>query len=110
MRPQPVLPGARRPDVEVGEQTGALDEMLQRLAIMYNDEVEQTADNLATILEPILIVLMGAVVGGIVICLFCRCSTTSSWSTRPLLGLVHRGLPVGSECDRATDEPWRERH
>jgi len=48
--------------VEVGEQTGALDEMLQRLAIMYNDEVEQTADNLATILEPILIVLMGAVV------------------------------------------------
>jgi len=38
--------------VEVGEQTGALDEMLQRLAIMYNDEVEQTADNLATILEP----------------------------------------------------------
>jgi type IV pilus assembly protein PilC len=56
--------------VEVGEQTGALDEMLQRLAIMYNDEVEQTADNLATILEPILIVLMGAVVGGIVICLY----------------------------------------
>jgi type IV pilus assembly protein PilC len=37
---------------------------------MYNDEVEQTADNLATILEPILIVLMGAVVGGIVICLY----------------------------------------
>ena len=70
MRLNPFFPALVVQMVEVGEQTGALDEMLQRLAIMYNDEVEQTADNLATILEPILIVLMGAVVGGIVICLY----------------------------------------
>jgi len=77
MRLNPFFPALVVQMVEVGEQTGALDEMLQRLAIMYNDEVEQTADNLATILEPILIVLMGARGGrhrhlpGI-----CRCSTT----------------------------------
>ena len=70
MRLNPFFPALVVQMVEVGEQTGALDEMLQRLAIMYNDEVEQTADNLATILEPILIVLMGAVVCGIVICLY----------------------------------------
>jgi type IV pilus assembly protein PilC len=56
--------------VEVGEQTGALDEMLERVAEFYNGEVDQTVDNLASILEPFLVIIMGVVVGTIIICLY----------------------------------------
>lgn len=56
--------------VEVGEQTGALDEMLERVSEFYNGEVDQTVDNLTSILEPFLVIIMGAVVGSIIICLY----------------------------------------
>lgn len=56
--------------VEVGEQTGALDEMLQRVADFYTGEVDQTVDNLTSILEPFLVVIMGVVIGSIIICLY----------------------------------------
>jgi type IV pilus assembly protein PilC len=56
--------------VEVGEQTGALDEMLQRVADFYMGEVDQTVDNLTSILEPFLVVIMGVVVGSIIISLY----------------------------------------
>jgi len=56
--------------VEVGEQTGALDEMLERVAEFYMAEVDQTVDNLTSILEPFLIIIMGAVVGTIIISLY----------------------------------------
>ena len=56
--------------VEVGEQTGALDEMLERSADFYMGEVNQTVDNLTSILEPLLVVTMGVVVGTIIISLY----------------------------------------
>ncbi|MGH9006960.1 MAG: type II secretion system F family protein, partial [Acidimicrobiales bacterium] len=56
--------------VEVGEQTGALDDMLQRLSEFYSDEVDQTVDNLTSILEPFLVVIMGVVIGAIIIALY----------------------------------------
>ena len=56
--------------VEVGEQTGALDEMLQRVSDFYIGEVDQTVDNLTSILEPFLVVIMGVVVGAIIISLY----------------------------------------
>jgi type IV pilus assembly protein PilC len=56
--------------VEVGEQTGALDEMLQRVADFYLGEVDQTVDNLTSILEPLLVVFMGVIVGAIIISLY----------------------------------------
>ena len=56
--------------IEVGEQTGALDEMLQRSADFYMGEVNQTVDNLTSILEPLLVVTMGAIVGTIIISLY----------------------------------------
>jgi type IV pilus assembly protein PilC len=56
--------------VEVGEQTGALDDMLQRIADFYMGEVDQTVDNLTSILEPFLVVVMGVVVGAIIISLY----------------------------------------
>jgi type IV pilus assembly protein PilC len=56
--------------VEVGEQTGALDDMLQRVSDFYIGEVDQTVDNLTSILEPFLVVIMGVVVGAIIISLY----------------------------------------
>ncbi len=70
MRENDVFPTLVVQMVEVGEQTGALDEMLQRVSDFYMAEVDQTVDNLTSILEPFLIVIMGAVVGTIIISLY----------------------------------------
>jgi len=56
--------------VEVGEQTGALDAMLKKVAQFYDQEVEVTVNNLTSLLEPLLTVFMGAGVGAMVICLY----------------------------------------
>jgi type IV pilus assembly protein PilC len=56
--------------IEVGEQTGALDAMLKKVAEFYDQEVEVTVNNLTALLEPLLTVVMGAGVGAMVICLY----------------------------------------
>lgn len=53
--------------VTVGEETGALDEVLKNMADFYQDEVEQTMENLPIIIEPILMLVMGLGVAGIAI-------------------------------------------
>jgi type IV pilus assembly protein PilC len=70
MRENDIFPTLVVQMTEVGEQTGALDEMLVRVADFYMAEVDQTVDNLTSILEPFLIVIMGAVVGTIIISLY----------------------------------------
>ncbi len=54
----------------VGEETGALDEMLEKVGSFYDQEVESLVDGLTSLIEPLLIVIMGAMVGGMVICLY----------------------------------------
>ena len=56
--------------VEVGEQTGALDNMLHKVGEFYDGEVENTVNNLTALLEPILTVVMGVMVGFMVICMY----------------------------------------
>lgn len=56
--------------IAVGERTGALETMLMKIADFYDSEVRATVDGLTSLIEPILIGLMGIVVGGIVIALF----------------------------------------
>jgi type IV pilus assembly protein PilC len=56
--------------IEVGEQTGALDQMLKKVGEFYDQEVEVTVNNLTALLEPLLTVFMGAMVGAMVICLY----------------------------------------
>jgi type IV pilus assembly protein PilC len=56
--------------ISVGERTGALDAMLAKIADFYEAEVEQTVANLTTLLEPLMIVFLGVVVGGIVIAMY----------------------------------------
>ena len=56
--------------ISVGEQTGALDNMLSKIADFYEDEVDTAVANLMTLMEPILILFLGTVVGGIVISMY----------------------------------------
>jgi type IV pilus assembly protein PilC len=56
--------------VMVGEQTGALDNMLAKVADYYEDEVDVAVAGLTSLLEPVLIVFLGIVVGGIVISIY----------------------------------------
>jgi type IV pilus assembly protein PilC len=56
--------------VMVGEQTGALDNMLAKVADYYEDEVDVAVAGLTSLLEPILIVFLGVVIGGIVISIY----------------------------------------
>jgi type IV pilus assembly protein PilC len=56
--------------IAVGEETGALDEMLDKIADFYDQEVEATVDALTSLIEPLLIVVMGVCVGGMVISLY----------------------------------------
>ncbi|HBM14738.1 MAG TPA: pilus assembly protein PilC [Lentisphaeria bacterium] len=56
--------------VEVGEETGKLPEMLEKIADTYEEEVDNAVDALTSLLEPIMIVFMAVVVGTIVIAMF----------------------------------------
>jgi len=56
--------------IGVGEQTGALDEMLEKIANFYDDEVDTAVDSLTAIIEPAMIVLMGGLVGGMLIAMY----------------------------------------
>jgi len=56
--------------VTAGEQTGKIDNMLERIADFLDEEIETTLSGLTSMIEPILIVFLGVVVGGMVICMF----------------------------------------
>jgi type IV pilus assembly protein PilC len=56
--------------INVGEQTGGLDEMLTKIADFYDDEVDAAVTALTSILEPIMIVVMGVVIGGMVVAMY----------------------------------------
>ena len=56
--------------IGVGEQTGALDNMLGKIADFYEEEVDQAVANLLTLMEPVMILFLGVTVGGIVIAMY----------------------------------------
>jgi len=56
--------------VDVGEQTGALPEMLMKIADTYDEEVDNAVSAMTSLLEPIMIVFLAVIVGSIVIALF----------------------------------------
>jgi len=65
-----VFPGMVTQMISVGEQTGAMDAMLQKIADFYEDEVDAAVKDLLTALEPVMIVFLGVVVGGVVISMY----------------------------------------
>ena len=56
--------------IGVGEKTGGLDEMLNKIADFYDEEVDEAVTALTSIIEPVIIVVMGAVIGGILIAMY----------------------------------------
>ncbi len=56
--------------VEVGEQTGRLDEMFEKIALFYEAEVDTAVERLMKALEPALIVVVGFILGGMVVALY----------------------------------------
>ncbi|MGA7795535.1 MAG: type II secretion system F family protein [Candidatus Acidiferrales bacterium] len=65
-----VFPGMVTQMIGVGEQTGAMDAMLQKIADFYEDEVDAAVKDLLAAMEPMMIVILGLVVGGIVISMY----------------------------------------
>ena len=76
--------------VDVGEQTGALPEMLMKIADTYDDEVDNAVSAMTSLLEPIMIVILAVIVGSIVIALFL-----------PLISLIDN---LGSPTDSTKGE------
>jgi len=66
----PVFPNMLIRMCTAGEQTGKMDAMLERISDFLDDEIETSLSGLTSLIEPILIVFLGVVVGGMVICMF----------------------------------------
>jgi type IV pilus assembly protein PilC len=64
--------------IHVGEETGDLDGMLSKIADFYDDEVDIAVENLIKVLEPVLIVVLGTIVGGMIVAMYL-----------PIFGLVN---------------------
>ncbi|HJR53871.1 MAG TPA: type II secretion system F family protein, partial [Gemmatimonadota bacterium] len=56
--------------INVGEQTGGLDDMLSKIADFYDEEVDAAVGALTSVIEPIMIVFLGAIVGGMVVAMY----------------------------------------
>ena len=70
LKESPVFPGMVSHMVGVGEETGALDTMLSKIADFYEDQVNAAVKQLTSILEPVMIVVVGGMVGFIVISMY----------------------------------------
>jgi type IV pilus assembly protein PilC len=70
MGQHPVFPIMMVRMVSAGEQTGKVDVMLEKISDFYDEEIEATLNGLTALIEPLLIVFLGVVVGSIVICMF----------------------------------------
>jgi type IV pilus assembly protein PilC len=70
LRSSPVFPPMVVHMISVGETTGALDAMLQKIADFYEEEVDNAVSALTSLLEPLMIVFLGVCVGGIVVAMY----------------------------------------
>jgi type IV pilus assembly protein PilC len=70
LRRHKVFPEMVTQMIEVGEESGQISQMLDKVADFYDREVDSAADSLTASIEPIMVLVMGAVVGGMVICLY----------------------------------------
>src|SRR4051794_14003826 len=70
MRHHKIFPEMVTQMIEVGEESGQISQMLDKVADFYDREVDSAAESLTASIEPIMVLVMGAVVGGMVICLY----------------------------------------
>ena len=67
---EPLFPPTFSQLISVGEQTGQLDEMFNSVSSYYEEEFDTTVDNMSTLIEPIMIVFMGVMIGGLMIAMY----------------------------------------
>ena len=70
LRTAPVFPAMVVHMISVGENTGALDNMLSKIADFYDDEVDTAVGALMSLLEPVMIVILGVIIGGLVVAMY----------------------------------------
>ena len=70
LRSAPVFPPMVTHMISVGESTGSLDHMLSKIADFYDDEVDSAVSALMSLLEPVMIVFLGVIIGGLVVALY----------------------------------------
>ncbi len=90
------FPGMVTQMIGVGEQTGAMDAMLQKIADFYEDEVDAAVKDLLAAMEPMMIVFLGVVVGGIVISMYL-----------PLFSLIGQLSRATKRRKNRRDHVWR---
>ena len=56
--------------VAIGEESGALDGMCEKVAEFYEDEVDNMVDNLSSLLEPLIMAVLGVLVGGLIVAMY----------------------------------------
>ncbi|MGY2340007.1 type II secretion system F family protein [Pseudomonas sp. SDO5532_S415] len=70
MRTSGVFPNMAIQMTAIGEESGALDDMLDKVAGFYEDEVDNMVDNLTSLMEPFIMVVLGVIVGGLVVAMY----------------------------------------
>ncbi|KLV06231.1 type II secretion system protein F [Photobacterium aquae] len=70
MRQSEVFPELILQMTMIGEESGSLDEMLNKIAALYENDVDNTVDNLGKIIEPLIIVILGGLVGGLLVAMY----------------------------------------
>lgn len=70
MRVTTVFPDMVTQMVAIGEESGAVDEMLSKIAVIYEAEVDDMVDGLTSLLEPLIMAVLGVVIGGLIIAMY----------------------------------------
>jgi len=70
MEQQPLFPHMVKQMVAIGEESGALDEMLSKVADFYEEEVDNAVDAISSLMEPLIMVVLGTLVGGLVVAMY----------------------------------------
>ncbi|MCL6271802.1 type II secretion system F family protein [Sansalvadorimonas sp. 2012CJ34-2] len=70
MRTTGIFPSMAIQMVAIGEESGALDEMLDKVATLYEEEVDNMVDGLTALMEPMIMVVLGTLVGGLIVAMY----------------------------------------
>ena len=70
MRHSQVFPEMVLQMVMIGEESGNLDDMLNKIALIYEEDIDNTVDNLGKLLEPLIIIFLGGMIGGLVVAMY----------------------------------------
>ena len=70
MRSTNVFPSMASQMVGIGEESGSLEEMLDKVAVYYENEVDNAVDGLTSLMEPMIMAVLGVLVGGLVIAMY----------------------------------------